>query len=124
MAIEVVGFYRDNESLYNECKKCISYYSVIVLSNGARLEGIIEEVINDSVSILVAEDVMESEYENEMNRQQYMGYRQPGRFMRFNRRRFPMNNINSARVLRFPYTIPPYPVYPYSYPYPYPYYPY
>ena len=34
MAIEVVGFYRDNESLYDECRKCISYYSVIVLSNG------------------------------------------------------------------------------------------
>ena len=115
MAIEVVGFYRDNESLYNECKKCISYYSVIVLSNGAKLEGIIEEVINDSLSILVAEEVMESEYESEMNRQQ-------GRFRRFNRRRFPMKNINSARPIRFPYIIPFYPVYPY--PYPYPYYPY
>ena len=124
MAIEVVGFYRDNESLYDECKKCISYYSVIVLSNGAKLEGIIEEVINDSLSILVAEEVMESEYENEMNRQQYMGYRQQGRFRRFNRRRFPMKNINSARPIRFPYIIPFYPVYPYPYPYPYPYYPY
>ncbi|WP_195515888.1 hypothetical protein [Paraclostridium bifermentans] len=122
MAIEVVGFYRDNESLYDECRKCISYYSVIVLSNGAKLEGIIEEVINDSLSILVAEEVMESEYESEMNRKQYMGYRQQGRFRRFNRRRFPMKNINSARVLRFPYIIPFYPVYPY--PYPYPYYPY
>ncbi|CAM2077323.1 MAG: LSM domain-containing protein [uncultured Clostridium sp.] len=124
MAIEVVGFYRDNESLYNECKKCISYYSVIVLSNGAKLEGIIEEVINDSLSILVAEEVMESEYESEMNRQQYMGYRQQGRFRRFNRRRFPMKNINSERPIRFPYIIPFYPVYPYPYPYPYPYYPY
>lgn len=124
MAIEVVGFYRDGESLYDECKKCISYYSIIVLSNGAKLEGIIEEVINDSVSVLVAEEVMENEYENEMSRQQYMGYRQPGRFRRFNRMRFPMKNINSARPLRFPYIIPLYPVYPYPYPYPYPYYPY
>lgn len=122
MAIEVVGFYRDSESLYDECKRCISYYSIIVLSNGAKLEGIIEEVINDTVSVLVAEEVMESEYESEMNRQQYMGYRQPGRFRRFNRRRFPMSNINSARPIRFPYIIPFYPVYPY--PYPYPYYPY
>ena len=121
MSLEVVSLYRDEESLYDEYKKCISYYSVIIMSNGSRLEGIIEEVNNNTVSVLVSEDVMESDYENEMNRQQYMGYRQPGRFRRFNRRNFPMRNINRVRPLRFPYIIPPYPVYPYPYFYPYPY---
>ena len=122
MSLEVVGFYRDTESLYDECKKCISYYSVIILSNGGRVEGIIETVDDDNVSVLVSEEVMESDYEDEMNRQKYMGYRQPGRFRRFRRRNYLMNNINSARPLRFPYIVPLYPVYPY--PYPYPFYPY
>ena len=122
MSLEVVGFYRDAESLYDECKKCISYYSVIILSNGARVEGIIESVDDDNISMLVAEEVVESDYEDEMNRQKYMGNRQPGRFRRFGRSNFPMNNVNNARPLRFPYIVPLYPIYPY--PYPYPFYPY
>lgn len=52
MALEVVGLYRDEESLYDECKKCISYYSVVVMSNGGRLEGVIEEVDNNTVSFI------------------------------------------------------------------------
>lgn len=113
MSLEVVGFYRDSESLYDECKRCISYYSL------SMLEGIIEEVNNDSVNILVAEYVYEDDYKEEMNRQQSMEYRQRGGFRRFGRRNFPINNINRVRPVRFPYIIPFYP-----YPYPYPYFPY
>ena len=35
MSLEVVGVYRDEESLYDECKKCISYYSVIIIKVAA-----------------------------------------------------------------------------------------
>ncbi|MBX9137558.1 MULTISPECIES: hypothetical protein [unclassified Clostridium] len=121
MSLEVVGFYRDSESLYDECKRCISYYSLVTMSNGSMLEGIIEEVNNDSVNILVAEYVYEDDYKEEMNRQQSMEYRQRGGFRRFGRRNFPINNINRVRPVRFPYIIP---FYPYPYPYPYPYFPY
>ena len=38
MAIEVVGFYRDNESLYDECKKCISYYSILLFQTLYRIK--------------------------------------------------------------------------------------
>lgn len=121
MSLEVVGFYRDIEDLHDECKKCISYYSIIILSNGARVEGIVETVDDDNVSMLVAEEVVEGDYEDEMmNRQKNMGDRQQGRFRRFRRRNFPIRNVDRARPLRFPFIVPLYPVYPY----PYPFYPY
>ncbi|WP_195986510.1 hypothetical protein [Clostridium sp. D53t1_180928_C8] len=105
MSLEVMGFYRDSESLYDECKRCISYYSLVTMSNGSMLEGIIEEVNNDSVNILVAEYVFDDYYKEEMSRQQ-------GGFRRFGRRNFLISNINRIRSVRFPYIIPVYPVYP------------
>ena len=124
MALEVVGFYRDSRSLYEECKKCQSYHAIIVMKDGSMCDGIIEEVNDDSVTILVGENVIEKECAEEANRQGPFGHGQPGGFRRFRRRNFPMRNIDRVGPLRYPYIIPPYPIYQYPYPYPYPYYPY
>jgi hypothetical protein len=83
------------------------------MTDGSVVDGIIEDVDNDSIVVLVGEDVMEQD-DNEPNNQQRDFYRRPRRrYRRFRRRRFPLGNLAALSLLAYPFYAPPYPYYPY-----------
>jgi hypothetical protein len=86
------------------CKKYKRYHVIAYLQDGSMMDGIIEDMDDDSVTMLVPEDVEEDDRQFD-----YGGYGGYGRrrFRRFRRRRFPFN------FFLFPFFIP----YPYYYPY-------
>ncbi|ELC8441117.1 hypothetical protein QYB59_000112 [Clostridium perfringens] len=113
MSLEVMDYYRDLQSLYDECKNCISYHIVMEMKDGTTFDGIIDEVDTDNVTVLVGEDVIMDDPEDPMGRQRPpMGGRPRRRFRRFRRRKFPIRNINRFGLLGFPFIGPPFPFFP------------
>lgn len=101
------------KDVQNSCTKFMNYYVTAHLNDGSKVEGIIVDMEDDAVTMLVPEELDEDAIES--NRQfggygGYGGYRR--RFRRFRRHRFPF----SAFI--FPFILP----YPFYSPYPYPYY--
>lgn len=111
--------YREFRAVQDQCEKYAYYHIILTLTDGRKIDGIIEKVDADGINMLVGEDVMEKENENASEEQrQYSnyGYNRPRRrFRRFNRRYYPLNTL--AQIALLPYiTPPPYPYYQY-YPY-------
>ena len=116
MALERNDYYRDLKYLHDECKRCMSYHTILTMTDGSVFDGIIEDVDNDRVVVLVGEDIMEQEGENQpdMQRQPYSYGRPRRRFRRFRRRNFPLNALAALSLVHYPYIAP---LYPYYYPY-------
>ncbi|WP_407269658.1 hypothetical protein [Radiobacillus sp. PE A8.2] len=107
----------DTRNLHDQCKKMMYYHVTITMHDGNTLDGIIENVERDNVTVLVGEDVMEN---NEDMRYGGYGFGGPRRrYRRFRRRQFPLAGLTTLALL--PYLAQPYPYYPSPYPY-YPYY--
>lgn len=84
------------------------------MTDGSKVDGIIENVDKDGITMLVGEEVMEEENEDKSNEQrQYNSYGSPRRrFRHFRRRRFPICNLAELALLH--YIAPPlYSYYPY-----------
>lgn len=115
MSLEVSNYYRDSQSLYDDCKKYLNYHTILTMNDGSEVDGIIEDVESDRVIVLVGEDVMEQEHDSQSEYQrQPFGYGRPRRrFRRFRRRGIPFNNLARLALLQYPYIIPPFPYYPY-----------
>lgn len=107
----IPGEYRntDNEAK-TVCQRYMNYHVIGKMANGSQMEGIITNMDNECVTMLVPEDVEEEDQQE----RQYEGYGGYGRrrFRRFRRRRFPYY------FFAFPFFVP-YPYYYYPYPYPY-----
>ena len=119
MTLERTDYNRDLRSLHDECKRCLYYHTTLTMKDGNTFDGIIENVDDDKISILVGEDVMEQEDENQYDQQrQYYSHGRPRRrFRRFRRRNFPLATLAALSLLPYPYIAQtPYPYYPY-YPY-------
>jgi hypothetical protein len=119
MALDENNYYRDLQSLHDECKRCLYYHANLTMTDGSTLDGIIENVDSDRIIVLVGEDVMEQDGEDKSDEQrQYHGRpRRRRRFRRFRRRAFPLASLAALSLLPYPYIYqPPYPYYPY-YPY-------
>ena len=111
------GYYRELRAVQDECGKYLYYHIILTMTDGRKVDGIIENIDKDMLTVLVGEDVMEEESENQSDEQrQYNNYDRPRRrFRRFRRRSFPINTL--AEIALLPYIAPiPYPYYPY-YPY-------
>jgi small nuclear ribonucleoprotein (snRNP)-like protein len=97
--------------LYDHCKKFTYFHVIINMNDGSSMEGILEGVDQDRISVLVPEEVLEREDENDDR--QYGGYgyghRPRRRFRRFIRRFLPFALLASLT----PYPYAPYPYYPY-----------
>lgn len=127
MDLERNEYYRDLQPLHDQCLKCLYYHTILTMKDGSTLDGIIENVDNDRIIVLVGEDVMEEEGENEADQQrQYQGYgyshgRRPRRrYRRFRRKAYPLATLAALSLLPYPYIAPPYPYYnPYYSYYPY-----
>ncbi len=113
-------YYSNLQTLHDDCQRHLNYHVTLTMADGTTLDGIIEHVDMDRITVLVGEDVMERESENEnaSDERQYYGFgygRPRRRFRRFRRRQFPLASLAALALL--PYIIPPAP-------YPYPYYPF
>ncbi|MFC0558913.1 hypothetical protein [Halalkalibacter alkalisediminis] len=110
----------DLRNVHDQCKNYQSYHVTLTMTDGRTMDGIIDNVTMDHVSVLVGEDVMDREEETESDTRYYGGFGGYGvprrRFRRFRRFDFPLATIAALALL--PYIAPP-PAYPY-----YPYYPY
>ncbi len=102
---------------YDQCHKMKDYHVMVTMEDGRSFDGIIIEVSNNNVTMLISEDVMVGENESDSEQRQY-GYGRR-RFRRFRRSVLPLAGITALAL--FPYFARPYPYY-YPYPYPYPYY--
>ncbi|MFD1040441.1 small nuclear ribonucleoprotein [Virgibacillus byunsanensis] len=104
-------------NLEDDCRRYMYHHVVLTFSDGSSVDGIIEDVDGNRVTVLVGEDVMERE-DNELDDRQFYGYGRPRRrFRRFRRQFLPLAALTALSLL-------PYAPYPYYYPpyYPYPYY--
>lgn len=92
------------------CQRYMNYHVIAQTRDGQRLEGIIDGMDDDGVTMLVPEDVdgEERQYAPE-------GYGRR-RFRRFRRQRFPFFLFLPPFFTPYPYYYPPYPYsyYPYS----------
>ncbi|NEU29261.1 hypothetical protein GN156_00485 [bacterium LRH843] len=95
--------------MYEDCKNNLYHHVALTMTNGEMLDGIIENVEPNQVTMLVGEDVMERE--DELDRQ-FGGFGRR-RFRRFRRRVFPLATIAALTLL--PYYTPIYYPYPYYY---------
>jgi len=113
MALEIHDHNRDDQSLYDECKEHVYYHVILTMRDGSIVDGIIENVDGDRVTMLVGEDVMELDDENQYAQQrQYNPYGRPRRRQRRYRRRN-LSLLDLAKLLIVPYPpyISPYPYY-------------
>lgn len=101
---------------YGQCKQYKYYHIVIHLNDGDSFDGIITDVGQDEIKMLVSEEVSDDQ-----SGQRQFGYGGRYRYRRFRPRSFPLAALTSLALLPFvaPYAYSPYP---YSYPYQYPYY--
>ena len=113
MDLERNDYYRDLRDVEDQCKKYLYFHIVLTMTDGSKVDGIIENADKDGITMLVGEEVMEQENPNQPDEQrQYHDYGRPRRFRHFRRRRFPIGNL--AELALLPYIAPPlYPYYPY-----------
>ncbi|SER56231.1 hypothetical protein SAMN04487944_10654 [Gracilibacillus ureilyticus] len=89
----------------NLCEQYQNYYVVGELTNGEKIEGIIQSVDQNSVTMLVPENIEADE------EQRQFGYGYPRRFYRrYYPYRYPLGLLSG--LLLYPFLFPPYPAYP------------
>lgn len=113
MNLEGNNYYRDLQSLQDECKRCLHFHVVVTMVDGSTLDGIIQDVDKDRVIILVGEDVMDPDDGMGMGMgmqfdSQRQGGRQRRRFRRFRPRAFPFNSLVGLSLLGYPFFAPPF----------------
>lgn len=87
------------------CRRYMGYHVIANMQDGSRVEGIIDGMDHEGVTMLIPEDIEEGS-ERQFGFDGYGGYGRR-RFRRFRRRRFPF----------FVFAVPFFTPYPYFYPY-------
>lgn len=111
MVLDRIDYNNNMRDLQSKFKKYMYYNVTLIMADGCLFDGMLENVDQDRITMLVGEDVMEQddEYTYDENRQPgNVGFnRRPRRrFRRFRRRFFPFANVVALELL--PY-IPPHP---------------
>jgi hypothetical protein len=91
---------RDYRNIMNTCQRYMNYHVVGQMSDGTQMNGIIQDMDDEGVTMLVPEDV-----DDDSDDMRYGGYGGYGRrrFRRFRRRRFPYNVFVFPFFFPFPY---------------------
>jgi hypothetical protein len=89
--------YRDYRDIQSTCSKYMNYHVIGQMSDGSKMDGILESMDDEGVTMLVAEDLDDDS--DEMR--QYGGYRR--RFRRYRRRHFPFRAFIFPFFIPFPY---------------------
>jgi hypothetical protein len=100
MSLENHEYLSDTRNLHDKCQKYMYHHVMLTLSNGSSFDGIIEDIGNDQITVLVGEDVMERE-SDELEERQYYGYGRPRRrrFRRFRRQVLPLAFLTALSLL-------------------------
>ncbi|CEO06835.1 hypothetical protein [Paraclostridium sordellii] len=93
---------RNDSNIQDKCRQLMNYHVVFTLRDGSMLDGIIEGVDDDNVTMLVGEDMVEGEGEG--NQRQFG----PRRFRRYRRRRVPFSRLVGLSLLAYPFIFPPF----------------
>ena len=99
---------RDSRDIMSKCSQYMNYHVIGHLSDGTNIDGIIEDMDDDGVTMLMPEEV-----DDDTDGRQYGGYGGYGggyrrRFRRFRRRRFPYSAFIFPFIIPFPYYYPYY----------------
>jgi hypothetical protein len=107
------------DQIKNQCRNYMNYHVIGQLSDGSQVDGIIDSMDDEGVTLLVPEDIDAEQttrqfgygYDDYGN--DYDDYDRPRRrrYRRFRRRRYPYPYLYN--VILYPYFYPPYP-YPYG----------
>jgi hypothetical protein len=90
----------DYRNIMNTCQRYMNYHVVGQMSDGTQMNGILQDMDDEGVTMLVPEDVDDDS--DDMRFGGYGGYGRR-RFRRFRRRRFPYNVFVFPFFFPFPY---------------------
>lgn len=115
MKFENDDYYSDISSLYDKCKKLLYYHVIFTIKDGSIFDGIINNVEENHIIVLVGKDIIKTEHENTSPQQrQYDDYtNSTQRYRRFEPKRVPINALTGLYLLPYPFIMPQYPYYPF-----------
>ena len=90
---------RNDINIADECKRLRSFHVILLLKDGIRLDGIIQDINDEGVLVLVGEDVFKNPSQNTPNRQNYM-------YRRYKPRFFPFAALATTYIMPYSYYTP------------------
>lgn len=92
----------DFRDVQNACQKYMNYHVIGQMADGTQVEGIIEDMDDEGVTMLVPE-IVEEDTDDDRIYGGYGGYGGRRRFRRFRRRRFPFFSFVFPFIFPYPY---------------------
>ena len=90
---------RNDINIADECKRLRSFHVILLLKDGLRFDGIIQDINEEGVLVLVGEDVFKNPSQNTPNRQNYM-------YRRYKPRFFPFAALATTYIMPYSYYTP------------------
>lgn len=90
---------RNDINIADECKRLRSFHVILLLKDGIKLDGIIQDMNDEGVLVLVGEDVFKNPSQNTPNRQNYM-------YRRYKPRFFPFAALATTYIMPYSYYTP------------------
>lgn len=105
MNLEVHDYDRDSQSLRDECRKYMYCHVMLIMRDGTMMDGIIENVDPERVTMLMGEDVMEQDGDDQYGQPRQFGShgRHRRKFRRFRRRHFPFRDLSRLFLFFTPF---------------------
>ena len=93
---------RNDREMQKKCEEFMNFHIIIAMKDGCKMDGIITDVDDQGVTMMIGEDVVERS--GESNSRQM-----PRRYRRYRSRRFPLTSLVGLSLLLYPFIAPPYP---------------
>ena len=90
---------RNDINIADECKRLMNFHVMLFLIDGIKLDGIIQDINEEGVLVLVGEDVFKNPSQNTPNRQNYM-------YRRYKPRFFPFAALATTYIMPYSYYTP------------------
>lgn len=90
---------RNDINIADECKRLRSFHVMLFLKDRIKLDGIIQDINEEGVLVLVGEDVFKNPSQNTPNRQNYM-------YRRYKPRFFPFAALATTYIMPYSYYTP------------------
>ena len=93
---------RNDINIADECKRLRSFHVILLLKDGIRFDGIIQDMNDEGVLVLVGEDVFKNPSQNPSNRQNQPNYM----YRRYKPRFFPFAALAATYIMPYSYYTP------------------
>ena len=90
---------KNDINIADECKRLMNFHVMLFLKYGIELYGIIQDINDEGVLVLVGEDVFKNPSQNTPNRQNYM-------YRRYKPRFFPFAALATTYIMPYSYYTP------------------